>query len=539
MSIPPPTSRSAPVRSAAAAAEALEQIAVFIERACQAEELDERLELDDASGAAQHAVEAINAFLDKLWAKEFQLAAKQEMLEKVVEIRTNEVHEILDNVNTGFLLTLSDETVFDNYSRSCVDIFGVRDLKGKRLSELVAADARARQHFAVCYQQIFDGFLPPHVSAGQLPAEFSRGDRTYNIQGTPIVGRDGAVTKVFFTIHDTTELRKVEAENAVRQALLEIVRQRDTFRAFLHETAKSFHAAREAPSQVRYRALLHTTKGNLGCYGLHEIAALVHSIEDAPEITASHLQRVEDSLKRFIEVHRAIIGVDYPDARSAERVAELDRLRPLLDAVVAEGDRAARQAAVDEYLRRVSWVPAGALLAPLRALVDRVSKRLEKDVALEVTGHDVLVDPDRAGAVFSNLTHLVRNSLDHGVEAPDQRGAKPARARLCIACSESADAWRVDVIDDGRGVDVDALVAAAVARGAVAAPAVAAMSREDQLRLMFLDGVTTRASASEESGRGVGAAALMQSLEAVGGSARVTTAPGVGTTVSVRIPRAG
>lgn len=520
-----------------AGAASLEQIADFLNRACEAEELDERLELESASAPMQRVVESLNAFLDKLWAQQFQLGARQEMLEKVVEIRTSEVHEILDHVSTGFLLTLRDESVFDNFSRSCLDIFGVSDLKGQKLSALMGLGENARAHFSLCYEQIFDDFLPAQVSIGQLPPEFTIGSRIYQIQGAPIFGKDGQVAKVFFTVNDTTELRKVEAENTLRQALLEIVRQKDTFRTFLQETSKAFEAARQAPSQVRSRTLLHTIKGNLGCYGLHEIAALVHSIEDAPEITPRHLTSVEDTLKKFMQIHRAVIGIDYPAPDRGARTTEIERLRPILETMVAEDSRGVREAVVEDFLAKVSWVKAGALLAPLRGVVDRVARRLEKTVSFEITGQDMLVDPERAGAVFTNLNHLVRNSVDHGIELPEQRGKKPACGRITIACRESEDEWILEIADDGRGIDVDAVGAAAIAGGRLGADELQAMSRDERLRLIFLDGVTTRESATQDSGRGVGTTALRDSLEAARGKVDIATMPGEGTRITVRIPR--
>ncbi len=102
----------------------LDSMAAFLNRACLVDELSERLDQDGAPEELRPVIEGLNALFDKLWVSQFQLGAKQEMLEKLVEIRTNEVHEILNNVRTGFLLTLRDETVLDNYSRACVTIFG-------------------------------------------------------------------------------------------------------------------------------------------------------------------------------------------------------------------------------------------------------------------------------------------------------------------------------------------------------------------------------------------------------------------------------
>lgn len=529
---PPSGASDGPVPAAAIA-----EVAAFIARVSTAEELDERLELAGATGALRGVVDALNSFLDKLWAKEFQLSAKHEMLEKVVEIRTEEVREILDNVSAGFLLTRPDETVLPNFSRSCVDIFGVKDLRGRKLSELMGLDDRAAFGFSVFYRQIFEEFLPPEVAIGQLRTEFTVGARTFHIQGAPVLGKGGGVAKVFFTIQDTTELRKVEAENSLRQSLLEILRQKESFRTFLYETSQAFHEARSSTSQVRLRTLLHTTKGNLGCYGLHGIAALVHSIEDAPEITQGHLDSVEDAIKRFTDANHDVLELRYPPPRSAVQLVAVDRIRPLLDALVGEEGEGARRAAVDRFLETVTWVRAGALMAPLRGVVDRVRERLEKDVVLELAGEDVLVDPARVGPVFANLVHLVRNSLDHGIERPGERGAKPALARIVLACRDVPGEWVLEVRDDGRGIDADAVGAAAVARGRVTAEALAAMSRDQRLRLIFLDGLSTREAATEESGRGVGMTALLQSVEDLGGSVEIATTPGEGTRFTMHVPR--
>lgn len=534
MNLPAVSTRAPP-----AAPDPLDQIADFLSRVNQSDDLDERIELVGAAGLAgpaQRAAEALNAFLDKLWLKGFQLSARHEMLEKIVEIRTNEVHEILDNVSTGFMLAIFDETVLDNFSRSCVDIFGESDLKGRRVSDLLGFDERRKTHFSLAYQQVFDGFLPPEVTLGQLPTRFELRGREFSIQGAPIFSAEGQISKVFFTINDTTEIRKLEAENALRQALIEIVRQRDAFRAFLHETSRAFQFARESPSQGRLRNLLHTLKGNLGCYGLHDLAALVHSIEDAPEITLKHLQHVEETLKSFLIAHRAVIGLDYPMPANSPRSTALEGLRPLLDTIVAEDSAPARRAAVDEFLRKGMWLPAGSLLAPLGGIVERVCERLEKQASFELIGRDVLVDPLRVGAVFSNLGHLVRNSLDHGIERPDDRGDKPPDARITVACREERGAWVVEVSDDGRGIDVEALGRKAVAKGAITEDALRAMSPQARLRMVFLDGVSTKDAATMESGRGVGASALLESVEAQGGTVEIETVRGEGTRFIVRIP---
>ncbi|MCA9513364.1 MAG: Hpt domain-containing protein, partial [Myxococcales bacterium] len=401
---------------------------------------------------------ALNAFLDKLWLQEFQLQAKQEMLEKVVEIRTREVHEILDNVSSGFLIARPDGTVLPNFSRSCVRIFGREDLEGQPLAALMGLDERARANFQAAWDQVFADFLPLDLCLDQLPADFALDGRSYRMDASPITDATGRVTKLFVTLGDTTELRQVEAQNALRQALLEIVRQRDAFRAFLNETRRALGEVRDDPRQLALRAALHTIKGNLGCFGLHDLAALVHSMEDAAEIRVEDLDTLEETLRRFLAAHGDVVGMGYEDDGQSS-VVDLERVVPVLESLAHEPSTLRRRLEIDHFLTHLSWVPAGTLLASLRGVVERVAERLEKEVDLEIGGDDVLVDPETMGPVFSSLVHLVRNSLDHGIEATWERGDKPARGQIAVQCGAEDGAWVVRARDDGRGVDVDALVA--------------------------------------------------------------------------------
>lgn len=514
-----------------------EQLAQFVEGLLQATELEERLALEDPDPLTGRVATALNAFLDKLWVKEWELQAKQEMLEQVVQIRTKEVHEILDNVAAGFLIALRDGVILDNCSRSCSEIFREQDLKGKTLPEVMRLDARARDNWSACYDQVFEDLLPVELSLDQLPKEFALDGRVYRIEGSPLRGVDGRVAKVFFTVTDTTDLRNAERDNALRRALLEIVSQKEGFQAFLYETRQAFAEARAAGKQSTLRNVLHTVKGNLGCYGLHEIAGLVHAIEDKSTLEPLDLDTVEGTLQKFLEVHRAILGFGYPQDGRPTRQIDVEQLVPFLTGLAREESPALRRAAVASFVERLTWVPARALLAPLHGVVQRGAERLEKEVELVIEGGDLLLDVSLLGTVIGNLGHLVRNSLDHGIEPPDQRGDKPARGRILVRCREGGEDWVIDVEDDGAGVDAEALVRAAIRKGTLTEDVAARLTDDERLRLLFADGVSTRDVVTTLSGRGVGSASVLATVEERGGEVEVFTERGRGTRFRLRIPR--
>ena len=447
------------------------------------------------------------------------------------------MHEILNNVRTGFLLTLRDETVLDNYSRACVTIFGRPDLKGAKLSDLMGLSGDARQHFSLCYEQIFDDFLPTEVSIGQLPKEFVLGGRHYAISAAPIQAPDGQLVRLFFTINDTTEMRKLAHENALRQALIDIIRQKDAFASFLRETSRSFATARSSPSQTRLRAHLHTLKGNMGCFGLYDLAQLIHSIEDSEEITLLHVQTVDDQLGKFLQTHHAVIGLDYPEPAGGVPSAAVEQVRGLLESLVSQDKETVRRALADQFYGQASWVRAEVLLAPLRGLFDRVAERLEKSAELVLSGQNMLVDPGRLGAVFSSLGHLVRNSLDHGIEFPGERGNKSEVGHITIDCHETPEAWFIEVSDDGRGIDTETLARNLVEKGRLSAETVAKMTTSERLRLIFENGLSTKESVTLESGRGVGMGAILAAVEANHGEVNVRSLIGEGTQITLRIPK--
>ncbi len=514
-----------------------DSLAEFFRRLCKSEDLSERLDLASSSPEVTRVAEAINTLLDRLWANQFQLGAKREMLEKLLEIRTNEVKEILNGVSTGFLLALRDQTVLANYSHACTVIFGRSDIEGKKLSELLGLDPRERDYFAQGYEQIFEDVFPTEVALAQLPKEFHLHGRNYSIGASPIFSPDGRLVKLLFTMNDTTEMSKLFRENALRKALVEIIRQKDAFAACLCETRRAFAEARNSPGEHAFRFLLHTAKGNMVCFGLQEIAELIHAIEDAPEVTLRHLQTVEEALDSFLRTNREVLGLDYPESRAPAGDVTVNRMRGLLESLVGQDTQRARRALVDEFYRQSSWTKAGVLLAPLRGLFERVAERLGKRATLAITGEDLLVDPDRLGKIFANLGHLVRNSLDHGIEIPAERGAKPAVGRVTISCQQNADAWLIEVSDDGRGIDVASVCRSAVAKGVITAEALTGASEDERLALLFRAGLSSKKVATLDSGRGMGMAALYESIEAELGNATIHTVSGQGTQVTLRIPK--
>ena len=161
-----------------------------------------------------------------------------------------------------------------------------------------------------------------------------------------------------------------------------------------------------------------------------------------------------------------------------------------------------------------------------------------KEVQLVIDGADTELDRSLIESIRDPLTHLIRNSVDHGIEPPDARATagKPRAGRLSLRAFNESGRVTIEVSDDGAGIAFEKVREKAVARGLVSAAEAAAMSPERVLQFIFEPGFSTAAQVTSVSGRGVGMDVVRTNIEAIGGTVDIHSTPGVGTTVRVHVP---
>ncbi len=171
-------------------------------------------------------------------------------------------------------------------------------------------------------------------------------------------------------------------------------------------------------------------------------------------------------------------------------------------------------------------------------LVRDVARTLGKQVKFEVRGEQTGVDRDILDKLEAPLSHLIRNSLDHGIELPADREAagKPPAGTIRLEARHRAGMLQITLTDDGRGIDVEHLRAKAVARGLVARQVADHLTELELLEFLFLPGFSTKDQVTEISGRGVGLDVVQSMVKSVGGSVRVATQTGRQTTFTLQLP---
>lgn len=182
--------------------------------------------------------------------------------------------------------------------------------------------------------------------------------------------------------------------------------------------------------------------------------------------------------------------------------------------------------------------PFADLVEPFPRLVRDLARQLGKQVDLTIEGARTDVDRDMASALESPLIHAIRNAVDHGIEAPADRVAagKPEAGRLVLAAGHRAGMLRIDVTDDGRGIDLDVVRRRVIELGLADAALAARFEEQELLAFLFLPQFTTAAHVSDVSGRGVGLDAVNEAVKSVGGQVRILNRPGHGMTLRFDVP---
>lgn len=200
---------------------------------------------------------------------------------------------------------------------------------------------------------------------------------------------------------------------------------------------------------------------------------------------------------------------------------------------LSESVAAMRQSVSQMRMQRVDR-----LFGPLPRIIRDLTVELGKEAGFQSSGGEVELDREMIENIRDPLTHIIRNAIDHGLEHPDARVAagKPRSGTIRVAARQSGNRIDIAISDDGRGIDVDRVVAKAVEAGVLSAHDAAQLSPKDRLALIFTPGLSTAASVSALSGRGVGMDVVKANIERIGGLVEIDNRPGEGLTITLRVP---
>jgi PAS domain-containing protein/HPt (histidine-containing phosphotransfer) domain-containing protein len=513
-----------------------------------------------------------------------------------------EVRDILDNIQQGIFTVSPSLVVNPEHSRQVTWLFRDMKIAGASAAELLfprPQDTEARQKLEDWLRLVFtQPHLPWDVLGQLVDREISYhpvgggNPQAFVLDYVPI-REDANVVKVMVLVEDVTEKRallaEVERREREREAdlaqIAEIIElDPEIFEQFLTEAEQLVTSAREHAaslaglSYLEQRSVIdvvfrqvHTLKGNARSFKLSLISQRAHLAEGvlaelrdgkrsldaelAQEIDRAMIELEEmvvragqlrdRVLKRTREPDRGHVRKEHRDPALPIKASRLLQIRTLSTKIA---DQLGTGGPVDSediqnLLLRVSsltHVSFAKLLTRLRRMVSDLAISLGKQVDLieEGTG-DLEIQIEVLNILGDGLIHVLRNSIDHGIESPQERSAKGKNptAKLNLRVQRKAGDWMiVEVTDDGGGIDTARVVKQAVLKGLIDEKRAATLSEGEAVDLIFLPGFSTREVVTDVSGRGVGMDAVRASAKALGGTVHVESQLGIGCKIVFKIP---
>jgi two-component system chemotaxis sensor kinase CheA len=497
---------------------------------------------------------AFNRMLQQLDESYLKLEGLNRTLEQRVQERTEELGArnrdmrlVLDNVNQGFL-TISDEGMLAQEHSAIVETWlGAYDGPLTFWDYIARCDQNFADMFQLGHEALREDVLPRQLCLDQLPARLRVGERdlifTYrSITDDASAGGDEVTSSgrpkrkrgVLIVVNDITAqlLRaRQESEQAELMAMFQgFTADRTGFLSFFEEATRMLETLREGSADLATRKrFYHTIKGNAGLAGFGAVAQLCHDAEDKlAEGDAPGVESVLEALSARWTVLQTTLadlvrerGRDVIDVHARELDEVLKAVRGVVPAAVWD--------------RMADWrlEPAERPLTRLAEYARSLAQRLGRgDLEVVIEDNGLRLDPQHWSGLWSELVHVIRNAVDHGLERVEDRTAaqRPARPRMRLATKAVGDHLVIEIEDDGRGIDWEAVRRAASAKGLPSA------TTDDLTNALLCASVTTRDVVTTTSGRGVGLAAVRERVDALGGHIKLATALGQGTLFQLTFP---
>ncbi len=461
-------------------------------------------------------------------------------LEDLVMQRTQTIRMILDNVKNGFFVIDQNRSIMGGYSKSCEDLLGTKEIEGHLLNNVLKMDDKTSGLFDVNIDQVFEDILPEELSLSQVPGKFMVNGKILQLQGSCIREADGAVSKILFSVTDVTQLERAYLENMKNKSIIRILLNIYAFKDYLKEFKVRIASASEAQRQGEEKLLrmqLHTLKGNSASYGLTDLVNIIHEVEEINHITSEDVKKCEDSLIKFLDENYSALGVAYHSDEQERLTLSEEEFKELEQQIKVLESKGVDVTMLNYLINNLKNVTLVSLLGPLEEYVGTTSNRLGKQVDLDLKNKEFKVDP-KCKKVFQNFTHLIRNSLDHGIEHPEvraNRGKSPS-GKIMIDIFNESNGLKIIFMDDGNGLDTNRIRSKAIEKNMISEDQV--MNDEETLNLIFTDRFSTSETVGDISGRGVGMGAVKHAVEELGGTIKVETEVGNFAKFTISIPHA-
>jgi two-component system chemotaxis sensor kinase CheA len=482
-------------------------------------------ELEILGGAFNNMAAELKDSYERLEQMNRTLEIKVQERTRALANRNRDMRLVLDNVNQGFLTVSTSGLLAQEHSAIVDRWFGSYDGETKFADYIAKVDALYAASFAVGYEALIEDILPQALCIEQMPARLRHDGREFRCSYSSIMKAE-QFDGLLIVINDVTaELlhTRQEAERKEVLAMFEALsKDRAGFLSFIDE-ANDLLKQVSGTDLLTQRCILHTLKGSAALMGFGVISNLCHQTEDAlasrltplPAEAFAPLERRWDTLNEALKTFLGDKGRDVLEL-------SLKEIEKLEEEIRGGAPPARVLDRLASWWLEASERPLTRLSRYAVALAGRLGKG---EIEVEIQPHGVRLAPKAWAGFWTDLVHVVRNAVDHGLETPSEReqAGKPERPKLRFSTAVSGRKLVVEIEDYGRGINWQDVKDAALKMGLPAA------SEDDLLRAMFASGLTTKGHVTTVSGRGVGLCAIRQQVDDLGGQIAVISKPNQGT----------
>lgn len=459
---------------------------------------------------------------------------------------------LLDSLNQGFFIFDSNGKILEIASKACVRTLE-NDPVDQNVWDVLKLDQRKIDGFKKWMTTVFAEMLPFEDLACLAPTRYPHSEnREISLEYYPLRNETSAIEGVVVVATDITDLvqaqREAAAEKAHAQMILNLIRNKKQVSGFLREAEQLVSSLKEeihkpSPSpEITFR-ILHTLKGGAATFSIAELTEICHQAESylsewmqsrSPEHLPKLIQscsQIGPAYESFLNDNREILG---RGALENERVVEIpaSSLSYFSQRFLAtKFDSATYSVFQHTFLME----PLSELLESNNEVLLNTAEMLGKKVRplkFKTPGFRILPEPYES--LLSTLVHAFRNSIDHGIETPQERTekGKDPFGTIAIDVLQNKQWLLIRIQDDGCGISASKIREKQIQMGSQ----VDGLNDQQIIQMVFAPSFSTRDSVTELSGRGVGMDAILSAAKDLGGTAWVRSTPGRGTKLCIRVP---
>lgn len=495
-------------------------------------------------------------------------------LDLKVKEKTRDISLILEHIPSGLITFNMGGKVGKEYSAITKEFLGV-DPSDKQVEEVIYTSKGKSKEFRDVMEMLPDCPMPFEDSMMLAPTGeiMKHGDKAYDLEYSyvPIYkeGTNNEYEKIMLIAKDVTEERALEAEMKFKEHqtefILKVLKSKEGYINFLKECNRCIKDLNDLsskildgkPEEVVFAAFrsAHTIKGNSSAFGIIELRDSSNDLEGVlmkgrdgevsvdqvfSKETKKLIQALQEVFKKHIKDTESLFGEKFdPNANvQKEFTVSESKIDQILMTLQHVGDKEL-SLKLNHLINEIKLKPIQVFLEPFIDQVSLLAEKLEKQIhPLEIKGGDILVDTDNLRAFFAAFVHMIRNSVDHGIESVDKRSKanKSDFATISIGVSSDEKNLCIEVSDDGGGINSDVVGNLAVEKGIVTKEQLQKMETKEIQLLIFSPGFSTKQEVTNTSGRGVGMDAVKHEVENLEGSIDLESSLGMGTKFRIEIP---